>query len=301
MSEAAFLEGPNLPPNIHLTARQAAAYASQAGVGKLVLTHLQPWNNLDDARAEAASEFSGDLGRSQPYRRASGRQPRSARRSARSGPVSPPCPRWQRVRLARVSGRAGTLAVGRHDTSRRKGRGRAAAGADYPKMARPRRGLGARRVREDPGAVRRERHRGGAALAAGERARLGDRRVRDAARGRPTPATTASRSRAASAAGLTRSPGWSAGRCAPASTTRRSARTRSSSTATSCRRTAAPGPPRSPAGTWRSPTRSTGCASAASSRATRWSPPSPRSASASSTASPGSTCATRRTRRPRPT
>jgi ribonuclease BN (tRNA processing enzyme) len=61
MSEAAFLEGPNLPPNIHLTARRAAAYASQAGVGKLVLTHLQPWNNLDDARAEAASKFSGDL------------------------------------------------------------------------------------------------------------------------------------------------------------------------------------------------------------------------------------------------
>ena len=61
LSEAAFLEGPNLPPNLHLTARQAAAYASRAGVGELVLTHLQPWNNLDDARAEAASAFTGDL------------------------------------------------------------------------------------------------------------------------------------------------------------------------------------------------------------------------------------------------
>jgi len=61
LSEAAFLEGPNLPPNLHLTARQAAAYARRAGVGELVLTHLQPWNNLDDARAEAASAFAGDL------------------------------------------------------------------------------------------------------------------------------------------------------------------------------------------------------------------------------------------------
>jgi ribonuclease BN (tRNA processing enzyme) len=61
LSEAAFLEGPGLPPNIHLTARQAAAYASKAGVGRLVLTHLQPWNNADDARAEAAGAFPGAL------------------------------------------------------------------------------------------------------------------------------------------------------------------------------------------------------------------------------------------------
>ena len=61
LSEAAFLDGPGLPPNIHLTARQAATYASKADAGKLVLTHLQPWNNRDDARAEAASVFKGDL------------------------------------------------------------------------------------------------------------------------------------------------------------------------------------------------------------------------------------------------
>jgi ribonuclease BN (tRNA processing enzyme) len=61
LSEAAFLEGPGLPPDIHLTARQAAAYASEAGVGRLVLTHLQPWNNADDARAEAAAAFPGAL------------------------------------------------------------------------------------------------------------------------------------------------------------------------------------------------------------------------------------------------
>ena len=61
LSEAAFLDGPGLPPGIHLTARQAGAYANRAGVGALVLTHLVPGNSRDDARAEAASEFPGAL------------------------------------------------------------------------------------------------------------------------------------------------------------------------------------------------------------------------------------------------
>jgi ribonuclease BN (tRNA processing enzyme) len=61
LSEAAFLDAPDLPPNLHLTARQAASYASRADVGKLVLTHLQPWTSADDARAEAAAAFAGDL------------------------------------------------------------------------------------------------------------------------------------------------------------------------------------------------------------------------------------------------
>lgn len=61
LSEAAFLEGPDLPPNLHLTARQAAVYARRACVGRLVLTHLQPWTSPDDARTEAAAAFAGDL------------------------------------------------------------------------------------------------------------------------------------------------------------------------------------------------------------------------------------------------
>ena len=61
LSEAAFLPGPGLPPNIHLTARQAGTYANRADVGKLVLTHLVPGNSRDDARAEAASAFRGVL------------------------------------------------------------------------------------------------------------------------------------------------------------------------------------------------------------------------------------------------
>jgi ribonuclease BN (tRNA processing enzyme) len=61
LSEAAFLEGPGLPPDIHLTARQAGGYANRAGVGRLVLTHLVPGNSADDARAEAAAEYQGAL------------------------------------------------------------------------------------------------------------------------------------------------------------------------------------------------------------------------------------------------
>ena len=61
LSQAAFLAGPDLPPDLHLTARQAVEYAARAGVGRLILTHLQPWNDPDAARAEAATAFAGDL------------------------------------------------------------------------------------------------------------------------------------------------------------------------------------------------------------------------------------------------
>ena len=61
LSEAAFLEGQDLPPNMHLTAREAAIYAKRADVGRLVLTHLRPWNDPDEARHEAVSAFDGTL------------------------------------------------------------------------------------------------------------------------------------------------------------------------------------------------------------------------------------------------
>jgi len=60
LCEAAFLEGPDLPPDLHLTAGQAAGYAGQAGSGQLLLTHLQPWNEAEQAFREAAA-FKGDL------------------------------------------------------------------------------------------------------------------------------------------------------------------------------------------------------------------------------------------------
>jgi len=60
--EASFLttqEG--RPPNVHLTAQEAAQHATRAGVQHLVLTHLVPWNDQDSSREEAAAAYDGKL------------------------------------------------------------------------------------------------------------------------------------------------------------------------------------------------------------------------------------------------
>ncbi|MFC4015484.1 MBL fold metallo-hydrolase [Nonomuraea purpurea] len=53
LCEASFVDGPDLPADLHLTGGQAAEHAAKAGVGRLVLTHLVPWNDqavvLDEA------------------------------------------------------------------------------------------------------------------------------------------------------------------------------------------------------------------------------------------------------------
>ena len=61
MCEASFLEGPDLRPDLHLTARQAAEHAARAGVGQLLLTHLVPWNERDRTLAEASAAYRGSL------------------------------------------------------------------------------------------------------------------------------------------------------------------------------------------------------------------------------------------------
>ncbi len=61
LCEAAFLDGPQVRPNLHLTARQAAEHAARAGVGQLMLTHLVPWNDRDRTLTEAAPAYHGPL------------------------------------------------------------------------------------------------------------------------------------------------------------------------------------------------------------------------------------------------
>jgi ribonuclease BN (tRNA processing enzyme) len=61
LCEASFLEGPDNPSGLHLTARQAAEHAARADVGQLVLTHLVAWNDRDRSLAEAAAAFTGPL------------------------------------------------------------------------------------------------------------------------------------------------------------------------------------------------------------------------------------------------
>jgi ribonuclease BN (tRNA processing enzyme) len=61
LSEASFTDGPGLPADLHLTARQAGEHAARAGVGELVLTHLVPWNDPATCLEQAREAFSGPL------------------------------------------------------------------------------------------------------------------------------------------------------------------------------------------------------------------------------------------------
>jgi ribonuclease BN (tRNA processing enzyme) len=62
LCEASFLDGPSLPSDLHLTAREAAEHAARAGVGRLVLTHLVPWNDPAMSLKEAkAGGYGGPI------------------------------------------------------------------------------------------------------------------------------------------------------------------------------------------------------------------------------------------------
>ncbi len=66
LCEASFLDGPDVRPNLHLTARQAAEHAARAGVGELVLTHLVPWNDRHRTVAEATGPYQGPMSLAAP-------------------------------------------------------------------------------------------------------------------------------------------------------------------------------------------------------------------------------------------
>ena len=65
--EASFLSRyENLPPNLHLTAAQAADHAKRAGVGRLLLTHLVPWTPQDETLEEGTRAYDGDVSLAAP-------------------------------------------------------------------------------------------------------------------------------------------------------------------------------------------------------------------------------------------
>ena len=61
--ESAFETGrdDHAPRDVHLNGAQAGAAAAAAGVRKLVLTHLPPWNDPAVARRDAATTFDGEI------------------------------------------------------------------------------------------------------------------------------------------------------------------------------------------------------------------------------------------------
>lgn len=54
LAEASWLDSPDRPDGLHLSGRQAAEVATEAGARRLLLTHVQPWSDsaaiLDEAR-----------------------------------------------------------------------------------------------------------------------------------------------------------------------------------------------------------------------------------------------------------
>lgn len=58
--EASFV-GDDNPPDLHLSARDAARIAQEAGVARLVLTHLVSWNDDEQVLREAQEAFTGPL------------------------------------------------------------------------------------------------------------------------------------------------------------------------------------------------------------------------------------------------
>ena len=61
LCEASWPDAPDRPGGLHLSGREAGEHAAQAGVGRLLLTHLMPWTDADAIAAEARAAYDGPL------------------------------------------------------------------------------------------------------------------------------------------------------------------------------------------------------------------------------------------------
>ncbi|WP_026876436.1 MBL fold metallo-hydrolase [Jiangella gansuensis] len=61
LCEAAYDDGDDNPPGIHLTGRQAGEHAAAAGVRRLVVTHVPPWGDPQRAVASAGAVYDGPV------------------------------------------------------------------------------------------------------------------------------------------------------------------------------------------------------------------------------------------------
>ncbi|OQO92256.1 MBL fold metallo-hydrolase [Saccharomonospora piscinae] len=61
LCEASWTDAPGRPEALHLSGAQAGALAARAGAGRLLLTHVPPWSDVDAIVAEARAAFSGPV------------------------------------------------------------------------------------------------------------------------------------------------------------------------------------------------------------------------------------------------
>ncbi|WP_129667999.1 MBL fold metallo-hydrolase [Phytoactinopolyspora endophytica] len=66
LCESAFREGDDNPPDLHMTGRQAGEHAAEAGVSRLVITHVPPWGDPEHAVTEARAVYDGPVQAASP-------------------------------------------------------------------------------------------------------------------------------------------------------------------------------------------------------------------------------------------
>lgn len=59
LCEASFVESNVNPPNLHLTGAEAGDYATRAGVGRLLVTHIPAWTDRDEVASDVRSTYAG--------------------------------------------------------------------------------------------------------------------------------------------------------------------------------------------------------------------------------------------------
>ncbi len=60
LCEASFVDSANNPPDLHLTGSEAGHIAGEAGVGRLLLTHIPAWTDRDEVERDLLTTYDGD-------------------------------------------------------------------------------------------------------------------------------------------------------------------------------------------------------------------------------------------------